>query len=228
MEAISFLTNWRLLDFVTQTEHLPEVAYRRIGDVVDPVVMYHESRIAAVRYRPDDRQFFDSRRFDNLGTTDNTLRTDARQEAELPLKLGAVNVVPFGSVRGSYWDGQPLDEDGLWRGLGVVGVRGGTSFSRVFDDVRSQLFDINRIRHIVKPDYAFWYGGSSARSELITPFDYGIETIDGFYGGTVGLRQTWQTKRGLADKQKSGDLVQFNLEAGAFGDIDDRDEGTNG
>lgn len=227
-EAISLLVNWRLLDFVTQTEHLPELAYRRIGDVLDPVVLYHESRVGSVRYRPDDRQFFDNRRFDNRGATDLTFRGDARQEAEIPLKLGSVNVVPFGSVRGSYWDGQPLDEGGLWRGLGAVGVRGGTSLSRVYDDVQSQLFDLNRIRHIIKPDYAFWYSGTSTRSELITPFDYGIETIDGFYGATVGLRQTWQTKRGPPDKLRTVDLLTFNLELGAFGGVDGRENESNG
>ena len=63
-EAITFLANWRLLDFVTQTEHLPDVTYRRIGDTwLDPLVLYHESRVGAVRYRPDDRRFFDQRPF---------------------------------------------------------------------------------------------------------------------------------------------------------------------
>lgn len=33
----------------------------------------------------------------------------------------------------------PRDDGGLGRGVGIYGVRGGTSFSRVYDDVESEL-----------------------------------------------------------------------------------------
>jgi len=229
VQALTFLANWRLLDFVTQTEHLPEAAYRRIGDTfLSPLVLYHESRIGEVRYLPDDRHHFQRRDFSNLSRTDLTFRADLRQEAELPLKLGPLNLVPFGSVRGSYWDGEALREGTMWRGLGVYGVRGGTSFSRVFDQINSELLDIHRIRHIIKPDYALWWANSNTRSELLTPFDYGIETIDPFYGATLGLRQVWQTKRGPEGQRRTVDLLMFNLEMGLFGNTDGRHEGSNG
>jgi hypothetical protein len=217
-EAISLLANWRLPDFTTQTEHLPDFTYRRIGDTLGPVMSYSEGRVGVVRYRPDDRRFFDSRRLDNTGTTDSTFRTDARQELELPLKLGPINVVPFATVRGSYWDGQPLDEGGLWRGLGTYGIRSGTSLARTYDDVESELLDIHRVRHIIQPELAFWWSHSNTRSELITPFDYGVETIDDFYGMQVMLRQTWQTQRGEGERRRTVDLVTWNIEAGLFGD----------
>ncbi len=217
-EAITLLTNWRLLNFTTQTEHLPELAYRRIGDTfLDPFVNYLEGRVGTVRYRPDDRRFFDQRRLDNTAATDTTFRADGREELELPLKLGPVNLVPFASLRGSYWDGQPRDDGGLWRGLGVYGARGSTTFSKVYDEIESELLDIHRVRHIVKPDFAAWWSHSNTRSELITPFDEGIETIDDFYGVTFGLRQTWQTKRGNADDRRTVDVLRFDLEAGLFG-----------
>lgn len=229
VDALTFLVNWRLLDFLTQTEHLPELTYRRIGDTfLSPLVMYHESRIGAVRYLLDDRHVFEQRRFSNAGSTDVTFRADARQEAELPIKLGPVNLVPFASFRGTYWDGNPLLDGGVWRGLGVYGVRGSTVFSRVFDDIHSELLDIHRIRHIVKPDFVAWWSHSNTRSELLTPFDYGIETIDDFYGAMVGLRQTWQTKRGGEEQWRTVDLLTLNLEAGFFGDADGRDEDSNG
>ncbi|MGE0479272.1 MAG: hypothetical protein AB7Q17_02250 [Phycisphaerae bacterium] len=229
LDALTLLANWRLLDFVTQTEHLPDVAYRRIGDtLLDPVVSYTEARLGGVRYRPDDRRFFDRRRFDNTGETDYTFRTDGRQEFELPIKLDWLNIVPFASVRGSFWDGQPRDDGGLWRGLGVYGVRGAAIFSRVFPGAVSELLDISRIRHIVQPHFALWGAGSNTRSELITPFDYGIETIDPFYGGLFGVRQVWQTKRGIGDKQRTVDWVTLNLEVGAFGNTDGRNDVSNG
>ena len=229
VEAISLLANWRLLDFVTQTEHLPDLWYRRIGDTfLSPVVLYSEGHLGAVRYRPDDRRFFDRRRFNNDGYSDVTARTGLREEAELPLKLGPVSLVPFASFRGTYWDGQPLDDGGLWRSVGVYGLRGSTPFSRVYDEIESELLDIHRIRHIIQPDFAAWWGHSTARSEELTPFDYGVETIDGFYGMTAGVRQTWQTKRGPQDDRRTVDLLTVNVELGLFGDTDGRRDISNG
>jgi hypothetical protein len=228
-EAITLLANWRLLDFVTQTEHLPDLTYRRIGDTwFDPLVLYHESRIGMVRYRPDDRRFFDEHRADNTSLTDNTFRTDVREEAELPLKFGWLNLVPYATLRGSYWDGTPQRDGALWRGMGSYGVRGGSTFSRVYDDVQSDLLDIDRIRHIVKPEFAVWGSHSNARSTLITPFDEGIETIDDFYGALFALKQILQTKRGAGDLRRTVDLLEFNLEAGFFGGRVQENEISNG
>lgn len=218
-EAISLLANWRLLDFVTQTEHLPDLNYRRIGDTwLDPLVLYHESRLGAVRRRLDDRHFLDERRFSNQGISDLTFRTGAREEVELPLKLPGLNIVPFATGRADYWDGQPLDRGGLWRGMGIYGVRGGAYLSRVYDQIESELFDIHRIRHVIRPQFVAWWSHSNARSDRIWPFDEGVETVDDFYGALVGLRQVWQTKRGAADRRRTVDLLTFDLEAGFFGD----------
>ncbi|MFH1748462.1 MAG: LPS assembly protein LptD [Planctomycetota bacterium] len=241
VDAITFLANWRLLDFTTQTEHLPELAYRRIGDTfLSPLVMYHESRIGGVRYRPDgpdsigyplylyQHRYTGDAFSDRNRSTDVTFRTDARQEFELPLKLGPVNLVPFASFRGTYWDGSPLLDGGLWRGLGVYGMRGSTVFSRVYDEINSELFDIHRLRHIIQPEFVAWWSHANTRSELLNPFDYGIETIDDFYGAMIALRQTWQTKRGGTEHPRTVDLLTLNFEAGVFGDADGRVEDSNG
>jgi hypothetical protein len=229
VDAITFLANWRTLDFITMTEHLPEVVYRRIGDTfASPFVLYHESRIGDVRFQPDDRYLIDEERYDNLSGTDVTVRGDLRQEAELPLKLGALNVVPFGSVRGTYWDGQPLLTGSQWRGLGVIGARGGIPFTRTYDGAESDLLDIHRIRHIIRPEVAAWWGQSNLDSVDLTPFDYGVDTIDGFYGAKAGVRQTWQTRRGAGDKQRTVDLLALNVEAGFFGDTDGREDASDG
>lgn len=230
VDAITLLANWRLLEFVNQTEHLPEVTYRRIGDTaLDPFVMYHESRVGNVRYRLDQRQYILTPQFSNDGESDSTFRADGRQEFELPLKFAGLglNVVPFATFRASYWDGQPLDDGGLWRGFGMYGVRGSGYFSRVYDDIRSEMFDVDRIRHIIQPEFAAWWSHSNTRSELITPFEEGIETIDDFYGAMLGVRQIWQTKRGVGEYQRTTDLLTFNLEAGFFGDPQE-DENSNG
>ncbi len=222
-DALTLLANWRTLDFVTQTEHLPDLAYRRIGDVLfDSLVLYHESHVGAVRYRPDDRRLFDGRRFDNTARTDVTARATLRQEAELPLKLPGASLVPFATVHGQYWDGQPLDSGRLWRGVGIYGVRGGSWLAKVFDDVDSRLLDLHRLRHIIQPYFASWYANSNTTADRVTPFDPGIETIGSFYGTLVGVRQTLQTKRGGPGQWRTVDWLTFDLQAGFFGgDIQD-------
>ncbi len=222
-DAFTLLANWRLLDFVTQTEHLPDLSYRRIGDVLfDSIVLYHESHLGAVRYRPDDRRLFDGRRFDNTARTDLTARATLRQEAELPIKLPGLNLVPFATAHGQYWDGQPLRSGRQWRGVGVYGVRGGTWLAKVYDNVDSQLWDLHRLRHIIQPYFASWYANSNTTADRVTPFDSGIETIGSFYGTLVGVRQTLQTKRGGPGQWRSVDWLTFDLQAGFFGgDIQD-------
>ncbi len=221
-DAITLLANWRLLDFVTQTEHLPDITYRRFGDTfADPLVMYHESRIGFVRYRPDDRRAFDSRIFNNDGRTDTTFRADVRQEAELPLKLDGFNVVPYASFRGTGYSDETVVDGTSWRGFGLYGVRGSGTYARIYDDVQSDLFDINRLRHIVQPYFNTWWSHSNARSTQLTPFDEGVETIEDFYGGLIGVYQAWQTKRGPDGDQRTVDLMTLRLEAGFFGDAQD-------
>ncbi|MCG3126490.1 MAG: LPS-assembly protein LptD [Phycisphaerae bacterium] len=216
-EAFSMLVNGRLLDFYTQTEHLPDLTYRRIGDTLfDSLVSYHESRAGVVRYRPDDRQFFRLHRRDNLNETSAIFRQDSRQEFELPLKLDALNVSPFVSLRSTYWSKIPR-HDSFWRGLMTYGLRGGTMLSRVYPSAVSELLDINRIRHIIRPEFALWSGHGNQDSATLPPFDEGIETVDDIYGGAVALRQTWQTKRGVGDKQRTVDLLSLDLSSGFFG-----------
>lgn len=228
VDALTVLANWRLLDFTTQTEHLPELVYRRLADTfLSPVILYHESRVGSVRYKLDDRNFVDRPRFSAVGDTDATLRAGLREEAELPLKLEGLNIVPFGSFTGLFWDGMPLRDGGQWRGLGVVGVRGSAWLARVFDEINSELFDVHRVRHIIQPHFAAWWSASNLRSENLTPFDEGVETTEDFHGALLGVRQTWQTKRGSGPQLRTVDLLTLNLEIGAFGDAQ-HDEFSNG
>ena len=97
---------------------------------------------------------------------------------------------------------------------------------RVYDNLKSELFDIDRIRHVIQPHFVAWWSHSNITSDQITPFDEGIETIDDFYGVGAGIRQIWQTKRGAPGRQRTVDVLTFNIEAGFFGDP--QDERTNG
>jgi len=221
--AWDLLTQWRVLDFVTQTEHLPNTTFQLIGQPIlnNLATFFSESRLGAVRYRPDDRRFFHSGRVDNLDSTDVTIRGDTRQEITFPLKLDPVQVVPFGSARLSAWDGSPHD-GGKQRFFGTYGLSGSMYLWRVYDKVESELLDLHRMRHLIKPDATVFLSESSIPSKDLTPFDEGVEDIDDFDGAQLGLRQRWQTKRGGPGQWRSVNWITWDVEAGFFNDATDR------
>ena len=219
--AFTALAQWRMLDFLTQTEHLPDFGFHLIGqDIGGLATAFSESHAGIVRYKPDNRRFFDRhRQFDNTEKSDMTPRLDERGELDLPVALGPAKLVPFSTVRGSYWDSGPTAEGGsIWRGYINYGARASTYMSRVYPDVHSRLFDVDGVKHIIKPDVAFWFAHSNVSSMDLYPFDQGIETIDDFDGVTVGLKQRWQTKRGGPGRKRIVDLLTLDLEFGAFQD----------
>lgn len=227
--AFTTQANWRLNDFQTQTEHLPEVQFYLTGEPIGQYVnSYTEARAGVVRYRLDDREVFDYRRLDNLANTDSVGRVDLREELTAPVPVGPVRVVPFVSARGTGWTDTP--EKGYFnpqgggsegRFFGTAGARANMYISKIYEGIRSDLFDIRDIRHIIKPEFIGWYAYDNVDSVDLTPFDEGIETIDDFSGVVVAVRQRLQTKRGGPGNWRVVDWITLDLEAGFFSDSPD-------
>jgi len=89
------------------------------------------------------------------------------------------------------------------------------------------LFDIDGIRHLIKPTVTAWVSGSNVDSTDLFPFDDTVERIDDFDGVTVGVRQRWQTKRGTGGNRRIVDAFTWDAEVGAFSDAPERAK-TNG
>jgi len=219
--AFTALAQWRVLDFLTQTEHLPDLGFHWIGEPLAEIAsVFSESHLGLVRYRPDNRRLNDSYRIgDNTNKSDVVFRADSRNEIDFPIKLagGRFNLVPFAMGRAGYWDDTPFDGS-TDRLFGQIGVRGGTQLWRLYEDVSSQLLDLNGIRHIIKPEFTAWASASNKDSLDLYPFDAGVEDIDDFYGTSLALRQRWQTKRGGPGKWRVVDWITLDLELNLFGD----------
>lgn len=233
--AFTTLLQWRIMDFLTTTEHLPDAAFYLIGEPLGNWgTLYHESRVGLVRYLPDSRQADPVGRFRKTNRNQDSSvspRADIREELTVPLKLGPLNLAPFGVVRGTAWDDTPDvvgDGGGAARAFAMAGLRASAYVWRVFPDVESRLFDLHGLRHVIKPDATFWVAADNEPSSRLFPFDPGIEDIDDFDGLTVGVRQLWQTKRGGAGRWRSVDWITFDLELGAFNDPPNNEEITNG
>ena len=109
----------------------------------------------------------------------------------------------------------------------MLGVRGSTYLSRVYPDAKSSLFDIDGIRHILKPDITAWACGTNRSADDLFPFDETVEGINEADGVMLGLRQRWQTKRGPDDARRIVDFLTLDLETGFFNDASG-DHITNG
>jgi len=227
--AFTSLLQWRMNDFLTQTEHFPDLGFHWIGEPLAGIANYYnESHLGFARYRPDNRRLFDTNRWlDNTSKSDITFRGDTRNEVDFPIRAGNVNIVPYATGRSGYWDGS-ADGGSRNRMFGSVGVRAGTQFWRLFEDVSSDLLDLNGVRHIIRPEVTTWASATNADSIELHPFDYGIETIDDFYGTSLAFRQRWQTKRGGPGRWQVVDWIVFDVELNLFGNEPDNDLSSGG
>lgn len=233
---ISSLVNWRINEFLTQTEHLPDNVLSLIGEPLgEYATLYSESRAGVVRYRPDDRRYFNGQdRRDNTGETGSVLRADSREELQFPLPdLGPVKITPYVMGRASAYDdgpsgwGEDNTSGGFGRVFGAYGLRGNMVLSKVDDSIESEMLDLHRLRHIIKPDFGVWNAHSNRNPNEMTPFDPGVEDIDDFGGGTVGLRQKFQTQRGGAGNWRTVDWIVFDVEAGFFNNKEESEDVVN-
>jgi hypothetical protein len=219
--VFSILGKWRINDFLTQTEKLPDVAFdvlgKQLGDGM--VTWFSENHVGAVRrLNQEDTPWWcvwDS----NRQQTDVVARADTRQEMDVPMMLGKLKLVPYGMVRGTAWDDSP-DDGGLARAYGQAGAKGSLYQSKVFDDIESRFWDVHQLRHVMKEDFVFWGTGTNVSPSEITPFDEGIETISGVDGVSAGWRNRLQTKRGGPGNWRTVDWLTFDFEAGFFNDND--------
>ena len=230
----SSLLNYRVNEFLTQTEHLPETRLSLIGEPLgDLATFYSDNRLGIVRFRPDERLRFsksDSGSLANRGRSGSVVRGDTRQEVQFPLPdLGPVKLTPFLMARGTAWDDSPANEGGggEQRILFGYGIHGNVVGTRVYDNVESELFDLHRLRHVVKFDASAWNAHGNFDPMELTQFNSGVEDIDDFGGVTLGLRQRLQTKRGGPGRWRTVDWITLDVEAGFFHDAQ-KGEDTHG
>lgn len=155
----------------------------------------------------------------DAGYPESTInRFDTRHEIELPLRVGenrAINITPFGAARFTAYDDDfedfsGRDDDDPYRLWFAGGVRAATSFVRVDSGAKSQLFDIERLRHIVEPSVTLWSAGSTLDQSRLPIFDDDVESIADGTVVRVGVRNTLQTMRGPAGRKRSVDLLTLN------------------
>jgi lipopolysaccharide assembly outer membrane protein LptD (OstA) len=236
-EALTFLVDAQLNNFVTwsdylqeqaEVERLPEIGYRRIGDSLadDSLTAFSNNVVSALQFR---RSIFNLQElgfapgqsvglpsFGTTGEPGNVVyRGDFRQELDYPFSAGQFRVVPYVLGRYTVYSDSP-DGGSKNRLLAGAGVRVTTAFWKVDDTVNSSLFDLHRLRHVIEPEVNLFTSASSVSRDHVFQYDEGVDEINDITGAQFALHQQWQTKRGGADRWRSVDFLDVNLEADLF------------
>ncbi|HRK29831.1 MAG TPA: LPS assembly protein LptD [Tepidisphaeraceae bacterium] len=225
-----------------EVERLPEIGYRRIGESFggDRLTFYSDNLVSGLRFNRsqgtlegdmgfsrrgelEDNGFFrrDARfvgipSYAQTGAPGGTVyRGDFRQQIDYPLHGENFNLTPF--VVGRYTAYSDAPESGsAHRLLLGAGARLATQFWKVDNDARSQLFDVNRIRHVIEPQAQVFTSISTEDREDVYIYDESIDAISDITAFQLALRQRWQTKRGGPGRERSVDFLVWNIEANFF------------
>ena len=217
--GLSFFGKVRINDFENELEELPTAEFHWTGQSLldDKLTFYSDNQVSRLRQRYDSDSV-------PVGPEEFFSFTTTRNEIDMPLSIGRTKVVPFIAGTAAYEDGlgfyRELDgdlvgrEDDVWFGEGGVRVSPQPLW-KIFPDVKSRLWDLNQLRHIIQPRLlAVGY----------TQHDSVIEQRDTL---SVGISQRLQTKRGSGQNQRTVDWMRLDMDLAWVNDSGDASAGAD-
>ena len=209
--AFTSLLQYRLNDFQTQTESWPDLAFYLEGEPLADgnMTYFNEDHLGVKRYRPD----VDS----DLQGSDVMGRGDTRHELDVPLKAGPVNITPYAVARATGWTDHPDGGDDF-RPFGQAGVKSNMDIWRVYNDVQSRLWDLDRLKHVITPEICAWATSTGGvKPDQMFPMDPGIEeNVTSTSGVSFALYQRLLTKRGEPGKEQTVDWMRLDIVASVY------------
>ena len=204
-QGFALFGKWRINDFADELEELPSAQYHLTGQSLlgDKLTLYSDSIAGRFRQRVGEHHTLDvSRENFTFGST--------RAELDMPLKFATANVVPYIAGTFGYDDRNGFDRNSAIGGgrqfgkkdvfIGQAGVRASTQYWKTYNNIRSKFWDINGIRHIIKP-----YINAAVFAENTDV----VKQRDTF---SFGVLQRFQTKRGAGEKSRILDWMRLNME----------------
>ena len=212
--SLSILGKVRINDFVDTLEELPTIEYHVTGQSLfdDRFTFYSDSQLSRFRERSDSRR----------ATNEYFTFMSERAELDMPLTVGRAKVVPFVAGTLGYEDGKGFrtNIDGSTETgennilFGEAGARVSLQpYWKVYPNVKSRLWDLNQLRHIVRPHLTVvGYAHSDSVAEQRDILN-------------VGISQRLQTKRGVGSKQRTVDWMRLDMDVTWMDDSDDTSAG---
>ncbi|MHC4561899.1 MAG: LPS-assembly protein LptD [Planctomycetota bacterium] len=225
--ALDVLLQTRINRFLTQTESAPDVGFRLLGEPLlgDQLTTFGEAKLGFKRLREGTLESRDKRILARTGQpipddSDWLGRFAGRAELDYPMSLGPVRVVPYVANRLDYWSRRPTGGEKN-RLYGEVGVRATAHLWRVYNNISSRLWDLDKLRHIIMPEVgAFLACNNATPDDLFALTPEVEEHIEELSGVTFGVRQRLQTKRGPAGNRRTVDWMRLDIMAGFFSGTD--------
>ena len=204
--ALSLLGKGRINDFSDELEELPSVEFHLTGQSLfdDRFTLYSDTELSRLRQRIGERH-------STVISDERFSFVSHRTELDMPVRAKAFNIVPFVAGTFGYDDRSGFTrtlvdgsntggfgEDKIW--LGEAGVRVFSQYWKVYPDVKSRLWDLNQLRHIIEPQLT---------AVVYAESDSVVEQRDTL---NIGLSQRLQTRRGPAGRQRSVDWIRLDMD----------------
>jgi hypothetical protein len=203
--ALSLLGKARINDFADELEELPGVEYHLTGQSLfdDRFTLYSDSSIERMQQK--------------IGENHSTLINEQvfsfvshRTELDMPLRLDPFKVVPYVAGTFGYDDRSGFTRtlvDGSNAGsfgedkvfIGEGGVRLASQYWKVYPNVKSRLWDLEQLRHIVEPQLT------------AVLFEENSSVVEQHDILNLALNQRLQTRRGSGDEQRTVDWMALNM-----------------
>lgn len=214
--GLSLLGKGRLNDFADELTEYPTGEYHLTGQSIfnDKLTLYSDTQGGQYRQLIGDHH-------STMISDEPFVFATHRTEIDMPMQLSGIKTVPYvagtlgyddrsgfnrSRVDGS--DSSIANEDVV--GIGETGLRLSSEFWKVYHGVRSRRWDLDGLRHIVRPELAAAVYGES---------DTIVKQHDAVY---LGLSQRLQTKRGPANDKRTVDWMRLNVGAMWVTDADER------
>jgi len=208
--GLSILGKGRINDFTDELEELPSIEYHLTGQSLfdDRFTLYNDTQISRLRQRIGDRHPKEI-------SQEHFAFVSHRTELDMPIHSGPFKIVPFVAGTFGYDDRSGFTrtlvdgsgtgrfgEDDVW--IGEAGIRASSQYWKVYPNVKSQLWDLNQLRHIIKPELT---------AVLYEESDSVVEQRDTL---NLAVSQRLQTKRGgtrgTEDEQRIVDWMRLDMD----------------
>ncbi len=217
--ALSLLGKVRINDFADELEELPTVEFHLTGESLfeDNLTLYSDTISSRYQQKIGDTEPL-------LDISDEKFTfLSHRSELDIPIWAAPFKVVPF--VAGTFGlddrsgftttlvnssNTGSFGEREVW--IGEAGIRVGTQLSKVYPKIKSQLWDLNQLRHIIKPQFT---GVLYAESDDVVKQR---DTLN------FGVSQRLETKRGFGEGQRTVDWMRLDMDVTVVDDPVSADE----
>jgi hypothetical protein len=218
--GLAFLGKGRINDFSDELEEFPTGEYHLTGQSIfdDKLTLYSDTQAGQFRQRIGIHN-------DTAINEDPFMFGSHRTELDMPLWMSGLKAVPYVAGTVGYDDRSGFTRslvDGTNSGpfgqktvgIAEAGLRASTEFWKVFPEVSSRLWDLDGLRHIVRPELTAAVYGES---------DPVVKQHDMVH---IGLSQRLQTTRGTRDNQKTVDWMRLDVGGTWFDNTDPREVGS--